>query len=364
MKRGRALLYVACVAGLALPSGACKPKGAEDAAAGAEEEAMPVDVVALEPKPVRDTSEHLATLASRTSVALYPQVVGHVSKILVKPGARVKAGAELVQIDPTQQQATLDQLAAAVKLREANLRFAQVRAERASTLIDSGLMSRQDHDQAVSEKEAAEAELKAAAAQRQVQASQLRFFKITAPFDGVVGDVPVKLGELVTATTLVTTVNQNAVIEAYIDVPVERSADLTPDSSVQLLDARGGVIGESRVSFVADQAKAETQSVLIKAAFPNATSLKVAQLVRARVVWSTRPGLLLPTTAVMRQSGQTFAFVVEPVEGGFVARQRAVKLGAIEGNEYVVAEGLRQGERVIASGLQKVRDSAKVAPKG
>src|SRR5690348_2498045 len=98
------------VLALALALGACKPKASAGEAGDARPPALHVDVLVLAEKPVRDTSEYLATLTSRTSVALYPQVVGHVSKILVKPGDRVKAGAPLLVIDPSQQQATLDQL--------------------------------------------------------------------------------------------------------------------------------------------------------------------------------------------------------------------------------------------------------------
>src|SRR3954452_2927406 len=116
-------------AALALAVAACKPKEAADEPADAR--ALPVDVVLLEPKPVRDTSEYLATLSSRSSVALYPQIVGHVSRILVKPGERVKAGAPLVQIDPSQPQATLDQLVATRKLKQASLHNADERARRA-----------------------------------------------------------------------------------------------------------------------------------------------------------------------------------------------------------------------------------------
>jgi RND family efflux transporter MFP subunit len=355
---------VAMVLALALVMSGCKPKEATGEQADQRAPALAVDVLVMQPKPVRDASEYLATLSSRSSVTLYPQVVGHVSHIFVKPGDKVKAGTALVQIDPSQEQATLDQLVAARKLKTANLRFAGERAKRAASLADNGIVSRQDDEQATAEREAAAADLAAAEAQIKAQSSQLRFFKITAPFDGAVGDIPVKLGDLVTASTKLTTVDHNAVLEAYINVPVERAADLTADSSVQLLDASGGSLGESRVTFVSDQANVDTQSLLIKGVFPNAAALKVAQLVRARVVWSTRPGLRLPTIAVMRQSGQAFVFVAEGEGGGTVAKQRAITLGAIEGNDFVVTSGLAPGDRAIVSGVQKLRDGAPVAPKG
>jgi RND family efflux transporter MFP subunit len=354
-----ALLFTGAIA---LAAGACKPK--EAAGDPAEHvEALPVDILVLSEKPVRDTSEYLAMLSSRSSVALYAQVVGRVSAILVKPGDRVKAGATLVQIDPSQQQANLDQLVAAKKLREANLRFAAERQKRAVVAVGEGIMSRQDFEQAQTEHEAAAADVNAAEAQIKAQSSQLTFFRIAAPFAGVVGDIPVKLGDLVTTGTKVTTVDQNAMLEAYVDVPVERARDLTPDSTVELLDGHGGVVGSSRVTFVADQANAETQSILIKGAFPNETSLRAAQLVRARVVWSTRPGLRLPTTAVVRQSGQPFAYLATADGAGLVAKQRAVTLGAIDGNDFIVMGGLAAGDRVIVSMVQKLHDGAPVAPK-
>ncbi len=335
------------------------------AASGEPEESHPppmsVELLVMEPRLVRDTSDYLAVLSSRSSVALYPQVVGHVGKIFVKPGERVKAGASLVEIDPTQPRAILEQLSATRTLKEAALRNAEQRAKRASSLFGEGLVSQQDFDQAKSERDIAAADMSAAEAQMHAQASQLRYFTIAAPFDGTVGDVPVKLGDLVTAITKVTTIDQNAMLEAYVNVPVERAKELGPESRVELLDDRGEMASESPVTFVADQAAADTQSVLIKALFANTTSLRAAQSVRARVVWRTRPGLRLPTTAVVRQSGQTFAFVAEGETGATVAKQRAVTLGAIDGSEYVVVSGLKAGDRVILSSVQKLHEGAPVA---
>jgi RND family efflux transporter MFP subunit len=358
------LKFVLFAVTLALALSGCKEKEAAGEPASAPSPALPVDVLVLQAKPVRDTSEYLATLSSRSSVTLFPQIVGHVSQIFVKPGDKVKAGAALVQIDPSQEQAMLDQLVAARTLKTANLRYAGERAKRVGALAGEGLASRQDDEQAAAGREAAAADLASAEAQIKAQASQLRYFKITAPFDGTVGDIPVKLGDLVTTATRLTTVDHNAVLEAYVNVPVERARDLGAGSSLQLVDAGGASLGESPVTFVADQANVETQSLLIKGAFPNTAALKVAQLVRARVVWSTRPGLRLPTIAVMRQSGQSFAFVAAPEGSGTVARQRAVTLGVIEGNDFIVTSGLAAGDRVIVSGVQKLRDGAPVAPKG
>jgi RND family efflux transporter MFP subunit len=274
----------------------------------------------------------------------------------------VTAGTPLVEIDPSQQQAALDQSVATRMLKEATLKNAEERAKRAATLFDEGLVSRQDQDQALSDRDVARADLRAAEAQIQAQASQLRFFTLAAPFDGVVGDVPVKVGDLVTTQTKVTTVDQNEALEANVGVPVERASDLGPTSRIELFDARGATLGESPVTFVADQASADTQLVLVKGLFVNSAKLRAAQWARARVVWRVTPGLLLPTTAVVRQSGQTFAFVAERGAEGLVAKQRKVTLGAIEGNAYVVVGGLAPGDQVVLSAVQKLHEGAPVAP--
>ena len=83
---------------------------------------------------------------------------------------------------------------------------------------------------------------------------------------------------------------------------------------------------------------------------------------RARVVWSTSPGLTVPVTAVQRINAQFFAFVAEKGDQGLVAKQKAVQLGEIVGNAYVVQSGLVPGERLIVGGLQKIRDGAPVVP--
>ncbi len=375
MPRVLAVLLLA----IALSAAACKPRDAAGEPAEAKPPPLPVDVLVMQHVPVRDTSEFLATLVSQSSVALYPQVVGHVSRIFVKPGERVKAGAPLVEVDPSQQQATLEQSVATKKLKDATLKNAEEKAKRAATLFSDGLMSKQDYDQAMSDRDVAAADTKAAEAQIHAQASTLRFYTLAAPFDGVVGDVPVKLGDLVTTSTSVTTVDQNAALEAYVYVPVERAPELGPTSRIELLDSRDTVLADSGVTFIADHANADTQLVLIKGLFVNSQSLRAAQWVRARVVWSTKPGLLLPTLAVVRQSGQTFVYVAEPVASppthpdppnppahpvgaGFVAKQRKVTLGAIVGNTYAVKDGLKPGESVIVSAVQKLHEGAPVAP--
>jgi multidrug efflux pump subunit AcrA (membrane-fusion protein) len=102
--------------------------------------------------------------------------------------------------------------------------------------------------------------------------------------------------------------------------------------------------------------------VLVKAALKDVPpALRLQQFIRARIVWRTEPGVTIPVTAVSRISGQYFCFVAESgPDGALVARQKPVQVGEILGNDYVVLGGLKAGERLIVSGIQKIRDGAPV----
>ena len=116
------------------------------------------------------------------------------------------------------------------------------------------------------------------------------------------------------------------------------------------------------MSFVSPQVDNVTQSVLVKAALERVEGgARSSQFVRARVIWKAEPGLVIPVTAVSRVSGQFFAFVAEPKDKGLVARQRPVRLGPILGNDYVVLDGIKPGDRLIVSGAQNLVDGMPVA---
>jgi RND family efflux transporter MFP subunit len=132
---------------------------------------------------------------------------------------------------------------------------------------------------------------------------------------------------------------------------------------VRIVDSTGAIVADSRVTFISPQVDGETQTVLVKARVDNSKgALRPAQFARARVVWGTRTGPVIPVLAVSRISGQSFAFVAEDEKGALVARQRPLRLGEIVGNDYVVLDGIKAGDRVIVSGTQFLRDGAPVSP--
>jgi len=318
-------------------------------------------VVTLEERPLEQATEFVGTVKSRRSTTVQPQVEGFVTGILVRSGDRVRPGTPLMQIDPSMQGAAVANLESVRVVREADLRFARQEATRMKTLLDAGASSQSEMEQAQSALSTAEAQLKGAEAQVRQQRVALGYHLVSSPTAGVVGDIPVRVGDSVTRSTALTTIDQNAGLEVYINVPVQEAEHLRVGLPVHLVDDAGGLLSTAKLSFVSSSVDARTQSVLAKAILEEADGLRTEQFVRARMVWAETPGLTVPLVAVNRVNGQYFVFVAESGEGGTtVARQRAVDLGAVVGNDYVVKSGLKPGETLIVSGVQKIGDGAPV----
>jgi len=324
----------------------------------------PVTLATAEARPIEDTTEYVATLKSLRSTTIQPQIDGQITQILVKSGDRVRQGAPLMQIDPRRQQAAVSSQEAERASREAAVAFARQQAQRTRDLYAAGAISKQEQERAETELRTAEANLKALQAQVQQQEVQLRYFTITAPTAGVVGDVPVRVGHVVTPQTVLTTIDQNETLEVYVSVPIERAPALKIGLPIQILSSDGDdTLATSAVNFISPHVDDQTQSILVKGQVRNpAGTLRAMQYVRARVVWKMSQGLLIPVTAVLRVSGQFFAFVAEDAGGKLVAKQRAIKVGPITGDTYPVLDGLKAGERIVTSGTMKLADGAPIQP--
>ncbi len=336
--------------------------------AGGAGQGMPPSPVRIEVAravPIEDVTEYVATIKSRDSAIIMPEVEGQITEILVRSGDRVAAGDPLVQIDPSRQEATVKSQQETRAAKQASLEFARQDFERIKTLEAEGILSPQALARARSALAAAEAELEALGAQLREGQVELRYHRVTAPTGGVVGDVPVRVGDRVTVSTVLTTLSRGSGLEVYVSVPVERAAELHPGLGLRILDGGGEIAAETKVSFISPQVDDDTQTVLVKGWVPKgAGRLRPDQLVRARVVWGAAESPVVPVLAVSRLGGQHFAFVAEEQEGALVARQRPVKLGEIVGNDYVVLSGIEPGDRVIVSGTQSLADGFPVEPQG
>jgi len=324
---------------------------------------VPVKIEVARLVPVNDTSEYVATLKSRDSAILMPQVEGQIIDIRVHSGDRVSSGAVLMQIDPAKQQATVNSQEHAKAAQSASLKWAQQQYDRTRELYAAGVVSKQDLDQAKAVLDQAQAQLQALDAQVREQQAQLRYYNVVAPRDGIVGDIPVRVGDRVTNTTPLTTVDKPGSLEAYIYIPIERSSQLKLGMPVQIVDGSGNAIADSQVSFLSPQVDNTTQTVLAKARIANhEDKLRNLQFIRARVTWGAHQGPVVPVLAVSRIGGQYFVFVAEDQNGKLVAHQKPLRVGEMMGNDYVVLEGIKPGDKVIVSGTQLLIDGAPVTP--
>ncbi len=358
-KRRRCALLL--LAGAPLLAGGCGQKTSAGGPGSGGPPAMPVQVEVAQSIRIPETTEYLSVLKSRQSAMINPQVEGQVTKIFVKSGDHVSAGTPLLQIDPLKQEATLSSQQATLAAQEANLNLAKISLERAQRLFAAQVISKQDFDNAQSAYDAAAAQMKALSDQVEQQKVELHYYKVSAPADGIVGDIPVHVGDRVTVSTLLTTVDLPGALEAYIYVPADRAKDLKLGLPVRLLDGAGNSISDTHITFVSPQVETDTQTVLAKAEVANARAkLRIAQQVRAQVTWGSHDGPVVPVLAVQRINGQAFVFVAVHEGNGTVARQKLLKLGDTTGNDYAVLDGLKPGDHVIISGTQFLQDGAPV----
>ena len=355
------------LAGLAATG--CQKKPAPGAG-GPQMQALPVQTVTVTMAPVTQSSEYVATIKSRRSATVLPQVSGQLTEIAVHSGEEVKAGQLLMEIDARQQRATVDSLRATELQKKALADYDTVEEDRQRKLFEAGVTSRDAYEQAQQAFQNAKADYQSAVEARKAGEQLLGFYTIRAPFNGVVGDIPVHIGDYVSQNqspaTVLTTVDENSHLEAYIYIPTERAADVRQGLAVNLMDNNGKLLEKTRIDFVSQEVDSTLQGILVKAPVEAkaTTMLRNAQLVKADVIWSTKPMAVVPVLAVTRQGEESFVFVVKQQNGMAMAHRTSVVLGDAVGNNYSIVSGLNSGDQVIVSGTQFLVDGMPVMPLG
>ena len=327
---------------------------------------LPVMVAPVTLTSVPDGESYVATIKSRRSASLSPQVDGNITKILVTSGQMVKAGQVLMTINPLKQLATVDQQVGSQAQANASYQFNKAEVDRQKKLFDAGITSRQAYDTAVQNFGSAKAAYDASAAGTASQKEQLAYYQIRAPFAGVVGDIPVHVGDYVTPAnvpaTVLTTIDETSGLEAYVYIPTDRASLVKMGLPVDILDTDGKVLAKSTISFLSPEVDNGIQGILAKAEIPADSHLRTQQVVSARVTWNSTPKPTVPVLAVQQIGGQSFVFVAKAMGQGYSAHLVPVQLGEAVGNDYPIVGGLKPGDRVIVSGLQFIGEGAPVQP--
>ncbi|PZO08229.1 MAG: efflux transporter periplasmic adaptor subunit [Lysobacteraceae bacterium] len=335
-------------------------------------QAMPtpeVAVVTLKDQPVRLTRE----LAGRTTPFLVaevrPQVTGIIKGRLFEEGSLVKAGDPLYEIDASAYRATRDSARAALAGAEAALTSSRLAANRSRELAAAKLVSAQDNERAAAAFQQAQADVAAARANLQSTEVTLGYASITAPISGRIGKSSVTQGALVTANQAQALATIQQLDPMYVDLAQSSTellalrkelaagtleqADGVP---VKILLEDGSPYGQDgRLEFAGVTVDPTTGSYALRVLVPNAESLLLPGMyVRAVVDMGQRPnGILVPQQGITRDAkGHAVAMVVTP--DGKV-EQRTVQTSHTLGDQWLVDDGLRAGDRVIVEGLQKVK---------
>lgn len=366
VERGRLRLdrphAAALLLALALAGGGCAPKKA----------APPIKPLAVETSTVErmafpEVINTISSLEAPEEVNLAAQAGGRIERLQMRQGDAVREGQLLVVLDQTQLREELRALQSQRSESRLNL-------QRFEFLVRQGAASAIQRDALRQNFIAADAAVRA-------KQADLAFKDLRAPIAGVVSDVKVNPGDVISAGTPFTTIQRTGRLLARIQVPSRYGQRVRLGQSVLVSAPAGGGRVEGRLVSIDPRANGSTQSFLVKADLNNADGrFRNGERVRTRLVLDARPEVAIPSVAVTRTSGQTFVFVVGtrqdlearpgslpldqvrqlPANGRY-ALKTPVALGPLQGNRYPVRQGLQAGQEVIMSNLFSLRHGSPVS---
>ena len=335
-----------------------------------------VEVAEVVQKDVPVYQEWVASMDGLVNATILAQVQGYLIKQNYKEGDFVKKGAMLFEIDPRPFQAVVDEARAALAKQQAILQTSQANLKRILPLAAANAVSQRDKDNAIGQVQSAEAQVLASQAQVRKAELDLGFTKIISPIDGIAGASKAQIGDLVgTPQALVmTTVSTVNPIKAYVPISereylqaIEKStqgqkAD-AEKTAFDLILADGSTWPQKGTfSFADRQVEAQTGTIRVAILFPNPENvLRPGQFAKVRALMKTEKGaILVPQRAVGELQG---SYQVAVVQADNTVQIRGVMVGERIGNLWVIREGLKAGDRVVAEGTQKAGNGVKVTPK-
>ncbi len=309
---------------------------------------MPVEVAPAVRDTVVDAIFVTGGIEAVQSIELRPEVDGRIVDILVREGTEVRAGTPLFKIDDAEIRAQVDRLKAERDLAHQAL-------ERTRRLIEQNASSEADLEEAESNYRVAEAQL-------ELQQLRLERTVVRAPFSGLVGERFVSLGDYVTSSTRLVTLQTVDPQRAVFQVPERYANKLALDQRVTFtVAALPDTQFAGAVDFVDPVVQLPARTITVKARVPNPRrQLKSGMFLEARLATEVRPeAIVVPEDAVLPLQGSTFIWVVTEDN---TATRRQVNLGVRIPGFVEVLSGVEAGERVVVGGLERLSEGAPVAP--
>ncbi len=313
--------------------------------------------------------EYPATVTALNQVELRPQVSGFITGVHFADGARVSKGQLLYSIDAQLYTANYQQAVANLQVQEANLNKAQKDAARYHELDKNDAVAKQLVDNADAAVEVSQKQAAAARANIRAVQTSVRYTKVYAPFNGIIGISSVKTGAAVTAgQTIMNTVSTDG--DLAVDINIEQkdifrfskllSEKQQPSDSAFILAFGGDVYPYPGKIVLIDRAvNPQTGTIKARLSFPNKDNLLKAGMNGTLRIKnnSSVQSVVIPYKAVVEQLGEYFVYI--PGDSNKVS-QRKVVLGKPIGTNIIIKEGLQQGEKVVTEGVQNLREGIKV----
>ncbi|MDN5715282.1 MAG: efflux RND transporter periplasmic adaptor subunit [Acinetobacter sp.] len=372
-----ALTACALATSIALVGCSKDPKDAQQAGASQQMPPTEVGVIVAQPQNVEQSVE----LSGRTTAfeisEVRPQTSGIILKRLFAEGSYVREGQALYELDSRTNRATFDNAKAALLQQEANLSTLRTKLNRYQQLVSSNAVAKQDYDDLVGQVNVAEAQVAAARAQVKNAEVDLGYSTIRSPISGQTNRSTVTAGALVTANQTEPLVTIQRLDPIYVDINQSSSEllrlrqqlskgslDSSNNTRVKLkLEDGSDYPIEGRLAFSDASVNPDTGTVTIRAVFPNPNHLLLpGMFANAQIVQGVIPNaMLVPQIAVTRTpTGQAMAMIVN--DKGVVEARQITTVG-IQGQDWIVTEGLKTGEKVIVDGIAKVKAEQKVVAK-
>jgi membrane fusion protein (multidrug efflux system) len=331
-----------------------------------------VEVAEVMQRDVPVEEEWVGTTDGLVNAVIRAQVQGYLIKQNYIDGQFVRKGQILFKIDPRPFQATLDQAKSNLAIQEALWETAKANLNRIRPLAAQNAVSRKDLDDAVGREQSTRASVESAQAAVEKARLDLEFTNVASPIDGIAGIAKAQIGNLVGpgAVEELTTVSSVNPIKVYIQISeqeylkyAERQRSRGESAPLNLILADGRVYPhKGKFAFADRQVDVRTGTIRVASLFPNPGNvLRPGQFAKVRAEVGVEKGaLLVPQRAVTEMQGKYMLAVVGNDNRTHI---RLVKVGARMGAFWIIKEGVKQGEKVVAEGVQKVKDGALVTPK-
>ena len=332
-------------------------------------------VQTLQPATVNLTSSYPATIKGKQDVEIRPQVSGFITKVCVDEGSMVRKGQVLFIIDPTQYEAAARSAKAAVATAEAAVSTQQITVDNKRALNKKNIIS--DYDLAMAENSLASAKAQLASAKAQLISAEqnLGFTNVKSPSDGIVNDIPYRLGSLVspsiaTPLTIVSDITEMYVYASLTEKELlelvrkdgSQSAAVETYPEVQLQLSDGSTYDQKgKIETISGVINANTGAVSIRATFPNSNHLlRSGGMGNLIIPYHMENALVVPQKATTEIQDKKFVFLQQP--DNTVKMNEITILNIDNGQEYVVTSGLKQGDLIVIENVGTLKDGQTIKP--